>query len=148
MPNSSNYLKDYQDHIASEIRQFCDEILKLIEVYILGNCKDPESLTFFLKMLADYYRYIAEFSQDQEYKNASQSAVSSYKKATQIAEQNLKTTNNIRLGIALNYSIFCYEVLKDNIHACNLAKTAFDDAMEEIEGLGNSKEDQKSRVTI
>ena len=52
----------------------------------------------------------------------------SLKKATDIAESDLKTTNPIRLGLALNFSVFCYEVMNDPSKACNLAKQAFDDA--------------------
>ncbi len=37
-------------------------------------------------------------------------ADSAYTAARKIAEADLKTTNPIRLGLALNYSVFCYEV--------------------------------------
>jgi len=47
----------------------------------------------------------------------------------------LKTTNPIRLGLALNFSVFCYEVLNDPSKACNLAKQAFDDAIADIEHI-------------
>jgi 14-3-3 protein epsilon len=45
-----------------------------------------------------------------------------YGAASDIANSELKTTNPIRLGLALNYSVFFYEVLNDPAKACTLAK--------------------------
>lgn len=53
----------------------------------------------------------------------------------EIANAELKTTHPIRLGLALNFSVFHYEVLNDPSKACNLAKTAFDDAIADIEHI-------------
>jgi len=47
----------------------------------------------------------------------------------------LTTTHPIRLGLALNFSVFYYEVLNNPTQACNLAKNAFDDAIAEIEQI-------------
>ena len=45
----------------------------------------------------------------------------SYKKAQEEAEK-LKTTHPIRLGLALNYSVFHYEIMSSPEFACKLAK--------------------------
>ncbi len=58
-----------------------------------------------------------------------------YKSATSIANEHLKTTHPIRLGLALNFSVFYYEVMSDQAMACQIAKTAFDDAIADIEGI-------------
>jgi 14-3-3 protein epsilon len=42
-------------------------------------------------------------------------------------------TNPIRLGLALNYSVFYYEIKNDSNKACELAKGAFDEAIGVIE---------------
>jgi 14-3-3 protein epsilon len=62
------------------------------------------------------------------------SAQDSYKLATTEAE-NLKSTHPIRLGLALNYSVFYYEILNSPDHACKLAKQAFDNAIADLDGL-------------
>ena len=41
----------------------------------------------------------------------------------------------IRLGLALNFSVFLYEVQCKNQEACSLAKQAFDDAIAELDTL-------------
>ena len=104
-------LKEYKKKIEGELDKFCDDILKLIEHNILQTCNNAESKVFFLKMQGDYERYISEYAVDAQYDEASLKADQAYKKATDIAEQDLKTTNPVRLGLALNFSVFCYEVL-------------------------------------
>jgi 14-3-3 protein len=47
----------------------------------------------------------------------------------------LSTTHPIRLGLALNFSVFHYEVMNDPTQACTLAKQAFDDAIADIEHI-------------
>merc|ERR1739845_193622 len=66
---------------------------------------------------------------------ASKDALAAYNDATQIASLNLKTTHPIRLGLALNSSVFHYEVMNDPSKACQLAKVAFDNAIADIEQL-------------
>lgn len=76
-------------------------------------------------MKGDYYRYLGEFMGGDDKKEVIDSAQVSYSKATEEAEK-LKTTHPIRLGLALNYSVFYYEILNQPDFACKLAKTAFD----------------------
>lgn len=47
----------------------------------------------------------------------------------------LPPTNPIRLGLALNFSVFYYEILNSPERACHLAKQAFDDAIAELDTL-------------
>ena len=62
-------------------------------------------------------------------------AIDAYNKATETAIAHLKTTHPIRLGLALNSSVFHYEVMNDPTKACQLAKNAFDEAIADIEQL-------------
>lgn len=45
-------------------------------------------------------------------------------RAQDIALQNLAPTHPIRLGLALNFSVFYYEILNSPERACTLAKQA------------------------
>ena len=54
--------------------------------------------------------------------------------ASEVA-QGLKTTHPIRLGLALNYSVFYYEIIENRDKACRLAKNAFDDAIADLDSL-------------
>ena len=44
-------------------------------------------------------------------------------------------THPIRLGLALNYSVFMYEVLGNPDDACKMARTAFEDAIAELDNV-------------
>ena len=67
-----------------------------------------------------------------------------YKEAKEAAKP-LPSTHPIRLGLALNFSVFYYEIMNDAAKACELAKTAFDDAIAELDNL---KEDSYKDSTL
>merc|ERR1711982_178728 len=61
-----------------------------------------------------------------------QKAPKSYEEANQI---DLPACNPIKLGLALNFSVFHYEVMKNHKAACELADSALQDALEKIDEL-------------
>ncbi|KAL2531396.1 14-3-3-like protein GF14 omega [Abeliophyllum distichum] len=87
-------------------------------------------------MKGDYHRYLAEFKTGAERKEAAENTLSAYKSAQDIASTELAPTHPIRLGLALNFSVFYYEILNSPDRACNLAKQAFDEAIAELDTLG------------
>lgn len=61
-------------------------------------------------------------------------------------DRGLKTTDVIKLGLALNYSVFYYEIRNDPNEAVNIARKAFDDAIADLESLEEEK--YKDSTTI
>merc|ERR1711976_973444 len=94
-----------------------------------------ESKVFYQKMKADYYRYIAEFTEGDKKSTAADSARLAYGDAQKVAETDLAVTHPIRLGLALNFSVFQYEVLSNPEEACKMARTAFEDAIAELDNV-------------
>jgi 14-3-3 protein epsilon len=94
----------------------------------------------------DYHRYVAEYATGEDRKTSADDAHESYKQATEIASTELATTHPIRLGLALNFSVFYYEILNSPERACQLAKQAFDDAIAELDTL--SEESYKDSTLI
>lgn len=125
--------KEYRSAIEKELVNICNEVIKLLEDSLIANAETSEAKVFFLKMKGDYYRYLAEVSSNKDETAKSQSA---YDEAVQTAMTELSPTNPIRLGLALNFSVFYYEIMNNPSEACKLAKSAFDDAMTEIDSLG------------
>jgi len=126
-------IKLYKRQVESELDAICKDVLDLlINILVKNNTDENESRVFYLKMTGDYYRYLAEFITDQQY---DQKAADMYSKALQIANKKLAPTHPIRLGLALNYSVCFYEILKDKQKACDLAKTAFDQAISKLDKL-------------
>ncbi len=83
-------------------------------------------------MVGDYYRYIAENAKDNLLEQVKQNALKAYNEANQIA---LPPCNPIKLGLALNFSVFHYEVMKNHKAACELADRALQDALDKIDEL-------------
>merc|ERR1711879_725869 len=121
--------KEYCGKVEAELQKICDTILSLLDSSLIGKASTGESKVFYHKMKADYYRYIAEFSVDSEKTKAANSAKEAYEEAQKVAEKDLAVTHPIRLGLALNFSVFQYEVLSQPEEACKMARTAFEDAI-------------------
>ena len=83
----------------------------------------------------DYHRYLAEFALGDKRKTSADKSLEAYKNATEVAQTDLAPTHPIRLGLALNFSVFYYEILNSPDQACHLAKQAFDDAIAELDTL-------------
>jgi len=128
--------KLYKKQVETELEAVCKDVLDLLMNILLKNhTEENESRVFYLKMTADYYRYLAEFHGASENVNPGydKKAAEYYKSAMDIATQKLQPTNPIRLGLALNYSVCLYEILKEAKNACDLAKTAFDQAIAKLD---------------
>jgi len=123
----------YRKQVEDELSEVCLDVLDLLEnTLVKVNVKEDEARVFYLKMTGDYYRYLAEFITEKNYENK---ASDYYKEAQKISIAVLDPTHPIRLGLALNYSVCFYEILKDKKAACDLAKSAFDQAISGLDKL-------------
>lgn len=139
-------IRKYKTQVENELMDVCNEILDVLDVHLVPAANVPESRVFFYKMKGDYLRYLAEFTTGGDRKEAAEKSLTAYKDATGIAESHLNPTHPIRLGLALNFSVFYYEILNSPERACNLAKTAFDSAIAELDTL--SEESYKDSTLI
>ena len=124
----------YKGAIEEELEGICNEVLKLLEDVLIKQAKDTEPKVFYLKMKGDYYRYLAEVKNANDKTVVTEKACEAYQLASD-ESSNLPTTHPIRLGLALNYSVFYYEIKNNPEKACQLAKSAFDDAIAELDTL-------------
>merc|ERR1712173_393861 len=131
----SKYAKEYCGKVEAELQKICDGILGLLDSSLIPKASNGESKVFYQKMKADYYRYIAEFSTGDAKSKAAENARLAYQEASNVAETDLAVTHPIRLGLALNYSVFQYEVLANPDEACKMAPTAFEDAIAELDNV-------------
>ena len=132
-PVKQKLSKVYREIIEKELNDICDEVIQLLDNNLISADDSNESEVFYQKMKGDYFRYkveIALLGLRDEYAESSRSA---YEKASQKAKESMLPTNPIRLGLALNYSVFYYEIKNDSNKACELAKGAFDEAIESLE---------------
>lgn len=130
--NHTRIIRDYKKTVHKELSSICEDILNLLDNSLIPASQTGESKVFFLKMKGDYHRYYAEIDAGEGQKDH---ALEAYTKASEIATTTLAPTHPIRLGLALNFSVFYYEILKSPDKGCNLAKSAFDEAVTELDSL-------------
>ena len=142
---------DYRSEIAAEQKSICEEVLFLIESYLLPNTSDFESKIVYLKMKGDYYRYLAEVKEGDETRTQDvKESQGAYEEAYLLSKQQMPPSHPIHLGLALNYSVFHYEILGQTEKACEIASSAFDLAVEtqDEEGLIPSDDNHKDTMLI
>ena len=151
--NKAELAEEYRKKIKGELKEKCEEVLNLIDKHLLpstekaaGAEQAKEPKVFYLKMKGDYYRYLVEIepSNTEERDILASNSQEAYNKAAEQAK-DLPSTHPIRLGLALNFSVFYYEIKNDPEKACELAKKAFDEAIAELDQL---KEDSYKDSTL
>lgn len=128
-------IKEYHRKIEGELERICRDVLAVLTDTLLLKASDGESKVFYYKMCGDYYRYLAEFMAGEKRREVALSSLESYQAATDIASAEMPTTHPLRLGLALNFSVFYFEIMQSQDHACQLAKKAFDDAIAHLDSL-------------
>merc|ERR1719225_2274505 len=117
---------EFASKIEGELEEWCGKVLKHIK-NLQEKCKSVEKSADdkhedeinYLKMEGDYNRYRAEYLKGGP-------------------RETLDETDPTRLGLMLNLSVFYYEVQKQTKKACELAKEAFDKAIEKLDTLNDS----------
>jgi hypothetical protein len=141
---------EYKRQVETELKGICEDILSLLEDSLIplsdsAQAAIPDDSTnekkeameahvFYLKMAGDYYRYRAE-SASKDDTGHDQKSGDYYKKSYDYAVKYLLPTHPIRLGLALNYSVCHYEILDQKTQACEIAKSAFDQAIAQLDTL-------------
>merc|ERR550539_7460 len=133
--------KDYMKLIEQELISICEEVLSLLASIVKSqegaaetSEQSKEDEVFYRKMMGDYNRYLAELDPEAYGKKAKEQ----YEKAWEKAKEFLAETHPTRLGLALNFSVCRYEILKEPKEACKLAKDAFDRAIEKLDTLNDA----------
>ena len=132
-------IKDFKKKIEDEIGAICQEVVDLVDTKLLPAATKEDAKLFYIKLKGDYYRYYCECLSGDTLKSIAEKARLAYEDATKNAEKSLPVTDSIRLGLALNFSVFNFEILNDDQTACKIAKDAFDQAITQLEGLDDEQ---------
>jgi len=138
--------KSLCEKVEREMNDICNDCLNVIDKHLIPSAAaDGESKTFYYKMKGDYHRYMAEYSTSEARQKAAEASLQAYQAASEVSSKELKSTHPIRLGLALNYSVFYYEILNSPEKACQIAKMAFDDAINQLDSID---EDEYKDATL
>lgn len=114
-------IKSYREKIENELAKICEDILMVLEKHLIPSAATGESKVFYHKMsvffcllwytmlttrMGDYHRYLAEFATGDKRKDSADKSLEAYKAASDVAVTELPPTHPIRLGLALNFSVF------------------------------------------
>ena len=125
-------LKNYRKKLENRLYESCYAVVNDIKTFILSKKCDPEPRCFFLKMCADFLRYIAEVVDESRVHPVMSEAKSMYEEATKIA---LPTISIVKLQLQLNYSVFTYEILKNREDAIVIAEQTLMDSVDKLDDL-------------
>merc|ERR550534_3320667 len=125
-----SWMKDTMDH-----KKYSLELWKRDKPFDQLT-QSVETLVFYLKMCGDYKRYLAEMMDDDE-GTLRKAAIKYYEDAYATAELILQATHPTRLGLSLNMSVCYYEIANQKKEACELARSAFDLAIQQLDGLSD-----------
>ncbi len=124
-----------KEKIQNELILIFKEIHSMLDKYLIPNSQDSETKVFYMKIKADYYRYHCEFAEGDEFQEAKNNAEKIYKEAYELALKDINVYNSTRLGLALNYSVFEYEIMDNKNEACEIAQKAYDESMKVVDDV-------------
>ncbi|CAH8596511.1 unnamed protein product [Heterobilharzia americana] len=146
--NKRKQAEEYRKVIENELDAVCKEVIDILNKHLVDNEKTCEGIVFYKKMKGDYYRYLAEVKTGDERAEAVVQSDEAYREATEAAVKDLPPTHPIRLGLALNYSVFYYEIENNPDKACRLARAAFDDAVAQLGQVSVESESYKDSTLV
>lgn len=129
---------NYRKKIGDELAANCDKVISIIKDEALPKATEDESKVFYLKMIGDYYRYTAEAATGDQLAAVTENALKYYNQATTAAAK-LQPYNSTKLGLALNFSVFHYELKNDSNKACEIAEEALNAAKDKIDEMNNEE---------
>ena len=141
------FIQEYKKKIEDELTKMCQRVITTIDEKLLKRAEDSEAKVFYLKMKGDYNRYIAEYAQGELKQKVSEEALAAYKEATDNTK-SLSPIHPISLGLALNFSVFYYEVMNDHETACKIAKDVLDLANKELPNIDEDDENNRDALSI
>ena len=141
------FIQEYRKKVEEELTKTCKNVLSTIDSELMKKASDDEAKVFYTKMKGDYNRYIAEYADGDLKKQVSDDALKAYDEATEIAK-TLPVLNPIALGLALNFSVFYYEVINDHKKAIEIAKAAVEKADKELPNIDEDADENRDTVSI
>ncbi|KAJ5557097.1 hypothetical protein N7494_001012 [Penicillium frequentans] len=126
-----------KQELEQDLVDTCENMLGLLENYLIKSAYSSESKVFYYKIAGDTYPYLADLARDttNDPQGPAEKAQSYYTNASNLAKTEIAPTHPTRLGLSLNYAILYHGILESPDKAIELAKTAFDDAIAELDTL-------------
>ena len=126
----------------SRLDAVCGDAVALINGTLLPNASETAALVFFQKMLGDLHRYSCEFADRPDVKDL---ALQAYTEGLRAAE-GVADADPVKLGLVLNFAVFCREHLGDESRAVDLVTDALQRVEDRVDAL--SEESTKASLAV
>lgn len=102
------------DNIFKELHDYANDLIHNLNDILIPSSRDnPGMQLCYIKAMADFYRYIIEFSPEKEKANLIKQDENLYENALEIAGKKFPVQNDEYMGLALNYSVFLHDIKND-----------------------------------
>jgi hypothetical protein len=129
-------LESMRESLIQELEALCTEVIELVQRIVLfeSGFQDADAIIWAYKSVGDHHRYQAElFVPGKE--DEKELAEAAFVKGLNEAQTRLVPTSPLRLSLALNYAVFCYEIMRDEEKGRTIAQEAYDAAELELTSL-------------
>ncbi len=126
-------IRAYKEKVEQELHHVCNQMISLLDEALIPTADSVQCSVFYWKMKGDYLRYMAEYTapDSQQHSQVVEVSQQAYEKATELAS-SLPATNIVRLGLALNFSVFYYEIKGMPQEASRIAHDSYNQASMEL----------------
>jgi hypothetical protein len=137
-------LRQLRDGVEGELFSLLSRYIGGIDAVFLARPTSEAARVLFLKMKADYSRYLAKIQ-----RLPAPQVQSAYAAAYDTARSVLGAAHPLRTGLALNFSVFHFEIAGNREAAVHLAKQAHDEGIAAVKGLpSDEKEDAMDVLNV
>lgn len=134
-------LRSFKTKIEEELAGLLNQFINATDNSFLTHPTGEPARILFLKMKADYCRYLAEIERMQV-SQVQQAYIAAY----EAARNSLGAAHPLRTGIALNYSVFHYEIVGNKDAAMQIAKMAYDEGISAAKSLPEEEREDSMEV--
>jgi 14-3-3 protein epsilon len=132
-------ITDFQRQLRTELRDICLDLIHVIDTHLLPVSDLPEPRLFYEKMKADYYRYICESDKESaDFETYSGQATAAYETALEVARNDFASTSPSYLGLALNYSVFLYDIVQHQNDAIAFAEKVYTETVDLVDTVDDA----------
>lgn len=139
-------IQSKKEKLTNQLLPICNECIGIIDNILLPNVDCPHDYVFLKKFVGDLYRYIAEYSDEVDCYTATIKASSAYEEALQSAEDNLTSTDPVKLSAVLNAAVFQVENQNNYELGIELLDHAVKSCNESFQDLSIESQEETTRI--
>lgn len=118
----AQFLQTKKEQICEKLIPICKEAIGIIDDTLIPNTNDSQALVFYYKLKGDFYRYVAEYSDETDSVDAANLGEEAYTSAFDNS-QSLPVWDSVRLSLVLNAAVFKYEIRKNPDEATEMLES-------------------------